>query len=235
MDILEIVLRSVFSVAALFIVTKLMGYRQISQLSFYDYIIGISIGNLSANMAMDLETDLWQTLIPLLIYGAMSIFVSFLTMKSIKLRRVMAGTPIVLIENGELLEDNLKKAKFDVNEFLGECRAQGYFNLADLKYAIMEHTGKISFLPYEDKRPCTPGDLNLSPQQEGMVANLIIDGKIMHRHLKAVGKEEKWLEKQIAQSKAKKREDILLATYDINGTFSVFLKNEGISGTHILV
>jgi uncharacterized membrane protein YcaP (DUF421 family) len=233
-DILEILFRSLFSAVALFIITKIMGYRQISQLSFYDYIIGISIGSISAVMATDLETDIWKTLVPMIVYGALSILLSWITMKSIRCRRFITGTSVVLIEDGEILEDSLKKVKYDLNDLLGDCRNAGYFDIADIEYAVMEHNGKISFLPYPDRRPATPEDFNLTPQKEGLCVNLILDGQIMKEHLKAVGKEEKWLEKQIVQSKAKTIDDILLATYDCNDTFTVYLRNRDMKPIQVL-
>lgn len=225
MDILQLVLRAVFSLVILFIITKLMGYRQISQLSFYDYIIGITIGSMAADMATDLQGDIWSTLIPMIVYGLFSIFISFLTVKSIKARRFMTGSPIVLIYNGEILHKNLKKVHYDMNDFLSECRSQGYFDVKDISYAIMEHTGKISILANPAKRPCCPEDLNLQPQGEGLVTNLIIDGKVLPRHLTRIGKEEKWLEKQLKEKNVRK-EELILATYDINGNFEVYKKND---------
>lgn len=234
MEFLEILGRAVFSALALFLITKLMGYRQISQLSFYDYVIGISIGSISGVMATELEIDIWKTLIPMIVYGGISILLSWITMKSIRCRRFITGTPVVLLQDGEILEESLKQVKYDLSDFLGECRNAGFFNLSDLEYAIMESTGKISFLPYADSRPCIPKDFQLIPQREGLAANLIIDGKVMKKHLQAVGKEEKWLEKQILESKAKTKEDILLATYDCNGQFTVYLRNQGIKAKNVL-
>lgn len=225
MDILQLVLRAVFSLVILFIITKLMGYRQISQLSFYDYIIGITIGSMAADMATDLQGDVWSTLIPMIVYGVFSILISFLTVKSIKARRFMTGSPIVLIYNGEILHKNLKKVHYDMNDFLSECRSQGYFDVKDISYAIMEHTGKISILSNPAKRPCCPEDLNLHPQGEGLVTNLIIDGKVLPKHLTRIGKEEKWLEKQLKEKNMRK-EELILATYDINGNFEVYKKND---------
>lgn len=225
LDLLNIVLRSVFSVAILFFLTKLMGYRQISQLSYYDYIIGISIGSISALMATDIEADIWLTVIPLVVYSLLSILLSYITIKSVKGRRFLTGVPIILIQNGVIIKRNLVKVKYDLSDLLSECRANGYFNISDISYAIMEHTGKISFLLNPMKRPCSPEDLNLSPQPEGIVVNLIIDGKIMEQHLKIIGKEEKWLQKKLQEQKISNVKEVLLATYDMNDNFVVFRQN----------
>lgn len=236
MDWFRLCLRSVLSVVILLLITKVIGYRQISQLTFYDYIIGISMGSISAEMAMTLDTKIHHTLIPLLMYGLLSITLSFCSTKSIHMRRFIVGQPLVLVENGELLIDNLNKAKYDINEFLAECRLCGYFDISDIKFALMENTGQISFLPKEDKRPCTLRDMGITPQQqEGLVANVIIDGQIMQENLTAIGKEKNWLKQQIEQSAAKNIGDILLATCDCNDTFTVYLKHEGKTGPKILI
>lgn len=224
MDFLFILWRAVFSVLVLFLLTKLMGFRQISQLSFYDYIIGISIGSIAADMASDLQTDLIYTLVPMTIYALISVGISYWTTKSIKARRILSGTSIVLIQNGKILRDGLKQARYDVNDLLAECRSCGYFDINDLLIGVMEHTGKISFLPKEDKRPVNPSDLNLTPPKEGMVANLVIDGQIMKKHLKAVGKEEQWLHKQLSAQGVTDVKRVLLATCDVNDQFNVYTK-----------
>ena len=233
-DLLSMLWRSIASLLILFIITKIMGYRQISQLSFFDYIIGISIGSISADMATDLETDFLKTLIPLIVYGGVSVLASFLTLKSIKVRRLATGTSVILIDNGRLIKENLVKVKYDINDFLADCRQAGYFNISDICYAVMEHNGKISFLPFPHKRPCTPEDLNLSPSPDGLTANLIIDGKVMLKHLELMGRDEMWLKKQLNQQKIQSPKEVLLATLDPKGNFSVFKKVEDSTTLNVL-
>ena len=234
MELLELLVRSFFSVVILFLITKLMGYRQISQLSFYDYIIGISIGSISADMATGLDQDWWHTAIPLVIYGGISLLLSFLTLKSIKARRYFSGTPIILIQGGEILKQNLKKVHYDLNDLLAECRIAGYFDINDIQYAVMENNGKISFLADPLKRPCCPQDFQLSPNPEGLVANLIIDGKIMYDHLKRVGKDKNWLDQQLDQQNVASVSDVFLGTYDFSGKFQIFLKDSKVKPLDVL-
>ncbi|MBR5485711.1 MAG: DUF421 domain-containing protein [Oscillospiraceae bacterium] len=226
--------RSVFSLAVMFVLTKLMGYKQISQLSFFDYIIGISIGSISADLATGQEGELYQTLIPLMVYGSCSVLFSVMTLKSINIRRAVSGTSVILIDNGRMIEENLKKVKYDINDFLSDCRQAGYFNVNDIAYAVMEHNGKISFLPYPDKRPCTPSDLKVSVSPEGLTANLIIDGKIMYKHLEIMGKNEAWLKKQLNAQKIISPKQVLLATLDTQGEFNVFKKDTDSTTLNVL-
>lgn len=225
MEFLELLIRTVSSILTLFLVTKVMGYRQISQLSFYDYVIGISIGSISADMAVGLDVDWWYTLVPMVLYGSGSLLLSHWTTKSIRARRFLSGVPVILLEKGELIRENFEKVHYDMSDFLAECRSAGYFDLGDLQYVIMEHTGKLSFLPKSEKRPCCPEDLNLCPAEEGLCANLIIDGKLMPHHLKRIGRDETWLQKQLKQQGVSEIEQVLLASYPPDGSLQIYLQS----------
>lgn len=223
-EILYIIALSLGSVIALFILTKLMGYRQMSQMCMFDYINGITIGSIAAEMATSLEENYVQPLTAMIVYALAAILLSWLSSRSIKARRVIEGKPLVLLNNGELYWENLKKAKIDVNEFLVHCRGNGYFDVSKLETAVLEGDGKISFLPKAAERPVTPSDLNLSAQQDYMVANVILDGKIMEENLRHTGNDEKWLKNQIKGQGAENVEDVLLATCDTSNQVTVFLK-----------
>lgn len=224
-EIFYIIALSLGSILAIFILTKMMGYRQMSQMSMFDYIIGITIGSIAAEMSTSLEDSFAQPLTAMIVYALVAIILAWLTSKSIKVRRVVEGEPLVLLSHGELYRRNLKKAKMDVTEFLAQCRVNGYFDVSKLECAILEENGKISFLPKADDRPLTPADMQLSPEQDYLVANVILDGNIMRENLKNMGKNEKWLHSQITAQGAKQVEDVLLATCDRFDKVSVYLKD----------
>lgn len=224
-EILYIIALSLGSVITLFVLTKLMGYRQMSQMSMFDYINGITIGSIAAEMATSLESSFTQPLTAMIVYALVDLFLSWFSSKSIKAHKVIEGAPLVLLNNGELYRENLKKAKIDVSEFLVQCRVKGYFDISKLETAILEGNGKISFLPKSSDRPLTPSDMQLSPQQDYMVANVILDGKIMEENLKHTGNDEKWLHNQIKAQGAKQVEDVLLATCDMSNQVTVYLKS----------
>lgn len=223
-EIIDIIALSLGSIIAIFILTKLMGYRQMSQMSMFDYINGITIGSIAAEMSTSLEENFVQPLTAMFVYSFAAILLSWISSKSIKARRVIEGTPLVLMNHGELYWENLKKAKIDVNEFLVQCRVNGYFDVSKLETAILEGDGKISFLPKASERPITPADMNLSAQQDYVVANVIVDGKIIEQNLRHTGNDEKWLKNQIKGQGAKQVEDVLLATCDSSNQVTVFLK-----------
>ena len=223
-EIIYIIALSLGSIIAIYVLTKIMGYRQMSQMSMFDHIISITIGSIAAEMSTALDKNFAHPLTAMIVYALSAVLLSWISSKSIRIRRVVEGKPLVLLNNGELYLGNLKRAKIDVSEFLEQCRVSGYFDVSKLETAVLEANGKISFLPKSTDRPMTPSDMNLSPQQDFMVANVIVDGKVMKENLRHTGNDEKWLNSQIKGQGAKQIEDILLATCDSNNQLTVFMK-----------
>ena len=155
----------------------------------FDYVISISIGNFAAEISMNIDVQLMNGIIAVLIFGFIAMVISILTMKSILLRRIVIGSPTILIENGKFVYKNLKRVKIDINDFLESARIKGYFDISNIKYALMEANGQISFLPKEEYVPATPKDLNLKPSKQGLCANVIIDGKFMLKNLEKIKKD----------------------------------------------
>lgn len=234
-EICYIIALSLGSVLAIFILTKLMGYRQMSQMSMFDYIIGITIGSIAAEMSTSLEDGFTQPLTAMIVYALAAIVLAWVTSKSIKARRVIEGEPLVLLNHGELYRSNFKKAKMDVTEFLAQCRINGYFDVSKLECAILEGNGRISFLPKAEERPLTPNDMQLTPEQDYMVANVILDGHIMEENLKNMGKDEKWLHSQITAQGAKDAKDVLLATCDRSDKVTVYLRENKKDAKDVLI
>ena len=212
MDIIKIILTSFFSVISLFIIAKIMGHKQVAQLDFFDYISGITIGSIAAEFATELEAP-WKPLIALLVYGCVSLILNLITHKIPKMRKYINGTPTILMNEGKLYRKNLKQAKLDLSEFLLLCREQGYFDIDEIRTAIFEHNGKLSVLPKAVNRPVTPQDLSLSVKDSRIGTELIMDGRIMGENLSRMGRDEKWLRKQLKLQGYKNPKDILLGIY----------------------
>ena len=179
-DIGPTALTSVLSLVALFALTKLMGCKQVSQLTLFDYIIGITIGSIAAELATELEEPV-QPLTALIIYGLVAFGISELATKSVRARSFINGKPLVLLDAGQIYRKNLRKARLDLNEFLTQCRAAGYFDLSQVQTALMEHNGSVSFLPKEPHRPATPSDMDLRPKQSQVQTPFVMDGKLHSR------------------------------------------------------
>lgn len=224
-ELLLVIVRTLVIVLILFILEKLMGKKQISQLNLFDYIIGITIGNIAAEVSLNVEKNYLSGILCMLLYGFCSILVSIVTMKSMRLRRLLVGVPTVLIENKKIIEEGLKKTKIDINDLLTEAREQGYFKLEDIEYAIMETTGRISFMPVNSSLPLTKKDMNIKFEKQSLVANIIIDEILLEKNLFQMGKDINWLNKQLKIKGYSNYKNILLATLDINDKIVVYEKN----------
>lgn len=225
MDFFMLVIKSIGSLFALFIFTNALGKKQINQLNMFDYVIGISIGNVVAEMTVNKEVIFLDGVIVMGIYSLISITISFITTKSILLRRIISGTPKTIIENGKIIEKELVKAKLDINELLEEARIDGYFDISEIEYAIMEANGKISFLPKSKYKPVTSNDLKLKTNYKGICTNVVIDGKIMNNNLKSINKDRKWLIRRLNNLNYKNIDNLLLVICDTNEKLTIFEKN----------
>ena len=219
MDILYVIFLSVFSLVVLFLLTKLIGYRQMSEMSMFDYISGITIGSIAAEMATALDSSFLEPLTAMIVYGLLTAFLAFITGKNMKIRR------FILFNDGHLYEGNFKKGHIDLSEFLVQCRLNGFFDLKELQTAILEENGRISFLAKSEHRPASPSDLNLSPDKEWLLPTYIMDGKILYENLLHSGKDEEWLRKQLSAHGCKRLSDIFLATGNQQNTLNVYFKN----------
>lgn len=221
MDFLNLILTSLLSICAIFIITKLMGHKQIAQLDFFDYISGITIGSIAAELATELESP-WKPLVAILIYGIVSVLLSQITNLFPKTRKFINGTPTILMDGGKLYRKNFKKARLDLSEFMVMCREQGYFDLSQIQTAVFEYNGHMSILPVSTERPMTPADMNLSPKEDHIFTEVIMDGHVLDENLKRMGLNATWLEKQLKAKGYKRPAEIYLGVCDHEHTLTVY-------------
>jgi len=222
-DLLNIILRTILVLIIIFFLFKLMGKKQVSQMSMFDYITGITIGSIVADISLDIEKNLIAGIICLLIYCLTDIILSYLSLKSIKLREFFNGKAVTLIENGQINRENMSKNKINLNVLETEARTMGYFNLNEINNAILEPNGKISFELKEKEKPVNKKDINLKVKNKGLVYNLIIDGTIIEENLKATNKTKQWLNHEL-KIKGKNKKDILLFTIDETEKINIYPK-----------
>ena len=221
MDFLNLILTSLLSVCALFLIAKLMGHKQMAQLDFFDYISGITIGSIAAELATELESP-WKPLVAILIYGGVSVLLSQITNRFPKTRKFINGTPTILMDGGKLYRKNFKKARLDLSEFMVMCREQGYFDLSQIQTAVFEYNGHMSILPVSTERPMTPADMNLSPKEDHIFTEVIMDGHVLDENLKRMGLNVTWLEKQLKAKGYKRPSEIYLGVCDHEHTLTVY-------------
>ena len=227
-DFLNICFRTILILIILFFITKMMGKKQISELNFFDYVVGITIGSIAADISLDIEKNMIAGIAALFIYGFISYIISFISIKSIWARRFIIGVPTVLVEKGKIIESGLKKSKIDVNDLLMVARVareNGYFNLDEIDYALMEVNGNISFLPKEKEKPVTKKDMKIKCSNEGLTVNAIIDSKYMVNNMKAINKDKEWLDHELKVNGYDNYDNILLATIDNNYKVTIYEKN----------
>ena len=212
MKIATVILTSLLSVAALFVITKILGHKQIAQLDFFDYVSGITIGSIGAELATELEEP-YKPLIALVIYGTVSLLLNIATSKLPRARKYINGTPTILLDRDKLYRKNLKKAKLDLSEFMMLCREQGCFDLSEIQSAVYEHNGKLSILLKSANHPVTPSDLNLKTNDTNIGIEVIMDGRIMGENLSRMGKNKKWLNKRIKAQGYSSANEIFLGVY----------------------
>ncbi len=226
MEIIKVILTALLSVASLFIITKIMGHKQVAQLDFFDYVSGITIGSIGAELATELEKP-YKPLIALAIYGLASLLLNLLAHKIPRTRKYINGTPTILMNDGNLYRKNLKKAKLDLSEFMLLCREQGYFDLDEIQTAIFEHNGKLSILPKAANRPATPDDLKITAKATHIGVEVIMDGRVMGENLSRMGRDVNWLTKQLNIQGCKDAKDIFLGIYRPEEDKLTLHKNEG--------
>lgn len=225
-EALLIIVTSFLSLSVLFLIAKAIGQRTIASMSMYDYVNSIAIGSIASQLATASDEKILHNLIAMIIYGVVTFACAIATDKNKKIRTIFEGHPIVLIEKGKVYKKNFKKAHLDMEELQANLRPMGYFDMSKVDTVILETNGKVSVIPIASEKPVTAMDLSLHPEQEELLANVILDGNIMQDNLHRMGKDETWLKKEISRYKIKDQKEIFLATLDSKDTINFYVKVE---------
>lgn len=210
-----VLIDSVVAFAYLFIISKLLGKKQIAQLEFIDYTVGISLGSIAAEMATNTETPFYYYLIAMTIFFALAILVAIVGRKCTFLKRVLKGKPITLVYEGKINYKELKKSKIDVNDLLSMLREKGFFDITDVAYAVFEPSGELSVMPVGAQKPLVMEDLDKSKIRKASLSNvLIVDGDVSYSGLSEIDKDEQWLFDRLKVKSKDDLKNIILAVYD---------------------
>lgn len=215
---LLIFFRAIILYILVLVVMRLMGKREIGQLQPFELAISIMIADLASIPMTDTGIPISNGIIPILGLLVMHLMISFINMKSMKAREIISGKPTILIYRGKINEKALKTERFTINELQEKLRSKDIFNLGDVEYAILETSGEVTVIQKPEKRNTIPEDFNIVPEYEGIPYDLVIDGQIMYKNLKIIGKDEKWLRAQIKKFNINP-EEALVATMDGKGQF----------------
>lgn len=223
----EIALRTLMAVVVLFFMTKLLGKRQVSELSLFEYITGITIGSLAAYISLDLEANWYLGIVSLAVWVAVSLGIEYLQLKSKTMRDFIDGKSTVLIKDGKILEDNMKKERIVTDELMEQLRSKNVFKIADVEFAVMEPTGEINVLLTKENQPLTPKHLGIKvgPEQEPQA--VVMDGKIMDEPLATIGLNRSWLHTEL-EKLGVAIENVFLGQVDSYGQLHVDLFDDQI-------
>ena len=221
MNFFILCLTALGSYLALYLAAKFMGHKQIAQLDFFDYVTGITIGSIAAEMATELEKPL-RPLVAMVVWALLVWLLEALTSKCPRLRKYISGAPSIIFDNGKLYRRNMKKARLDLSEFLIQCRQQGFFDLGAIQTAVYEPDGRLTILPVAARRPATPEDMGIAPEKEQIFTELIMDGRVLGENLHRMGVDETWLLKQLRQQGYHSAREVFLAVADANKQVAVY-------------
>ena len=208
--------RSIILYVIVLVVMRLMGKREIGQLQPFELAISIMIADLASIPMTEIGIPITNGIIPILGLLIMHLIISIINMKSIKAREIICGKPRILIYRGKIDEKALIKERFTINELEERLRGNNIMNLGDIEYAILETSGQVTVIPKPEKRNVIAEDLNITPEYEGIPYDLVVDGKVMNKNLKKIGKDYNWLKKEVRKFNMNP-EEALIVTYDGKG------------------
>lgn len=216
-EYLLILLRSTLAFGVLLVLARLMGKKQISQLTFFDYIVGITVGNMAASLAIDPGVKISNALIGLTLWGLIPILFSVIGLKSYRFRHLVDGHPTVLIQDGKILEENMKKEKMNTSDLMLELRQKNTFNVADVEFAVMETNGKLSVMKKSGSQPLTPQAFGLQIPSETDPRLVVLNGYVMEHTLRELGYTKQWLSKELKKQGISNVREVFLAQIDSKG------------------
>ncbi|MDP4178455.1 MAG: DUF421 domain-containing protein [Bacillota bacterium] len=208
---LILLFRSILTYLVLVIFTRVMGRKQISQLTYFDYVVGITIGSIGAEVAITKNVKIIDGIISLVTWSALTILTSEITLKNIKLRLLIDSEPLLIIDKGKVIYKNMKKAKYNIGDLLMQLRNKDIFNITDVEIAILEPDGKLSVLKKAELTSVTVGDMNIKKPKVGMMMDIVLDGNILSSHLPLIKKDEDWIKSQLKSRNINNIKDVVYA------------------------
>jgi len=223
-----ILIRSVVAFFVLLVLTRIMGKKQLSQLTFFDYIVGITIGSIAATMSVDQNVKISNGLISLTVWGLIPILLGYLGLKSRVFTRLTDGRPSIIIREGKVLEDEMKRNQLAIEELMMQLREKGVFKLDDVEMAVFETNGELSIMKKTEADPITASLLGMKVKNEHAPTLLIVDGHILQENMSLLKLDKQWLTKEIKKQGAYDVKDVFIAQVDANKQLYVDLYQDEI-------
>jgi uncharacterized membrane protein YcaP (DUF421 family) len=226
-DWVVILSRSIIFLILMFLTTKMLGKKQISELSFFEYVSGITIGSIAAEVITGLESNLYHGIVAIIFFGITTLLADFFSLKSKSFRDIVEGRGTIFIKDGKILEDNLKKEKYTIDELSALLRQKDIFRVADVEFAVLEPRGNLSTLLKKENRPLTPKDLQIKTANEKEPQTIIMDGCVIDESLRSAGKSRSWLQTELEKINVT-LDNVFLGQIDTYGELTVDLYDDKI-------
>lgn len=227
---LNILIRSAVTYIILVVFTRIMGRKQISQLTYFDYVVGITIGSIASVASVDKMVNMYEAIFSIFVWSVLTILISEINMKNIKMRLLVDSEPLLIIDKGKVIYKNMKKARYNIGDLLMQLRVKDIFYITDVEIAILEPDGKLSVLKKAEQVTLTAGDMNIKKPKTGMMVDLILDGKILSSHLNQIQKNEEWLLTQLKVRNITNIKDVVFAGLQADGQIYVVTKDNKNNG-----
>ncbi len=224
--ILVVAIRSFISFFSLLILVRIMGKQQVSELTFFDYIVGITIGSIASTLSVQVNQNTLATLVGMVMWIVLPLLLAFLSLHNVWVRKMVEGEATMVIKNGKILDNNLAKVRISIDDLISQLRTQGVFNITDVEFALLETNGRLSIQKKSQKQPVTPGDLNIPTQYNGLPTNLIDGGILLMDALQSLNLSKAWLHHQLMKQNIRDISEVALAQLDTTGKLYVDLKGD---------
>ncbi|SHI59787.1 Uncharacterized membrane protein YcaP, DUF421 family [Clostridium cavendishii DSM 21758] len=221
----SIIFRAVSTYFILLFLARIMGRKQISQLTYFDYIVGITIGSIAGEAAIDPNVDMLDGMFAVFIWSVLTILISEVNLKNIKIRLWVDSEPLLIIDKGKVIYKNMKKARYNIGDLLMQLRDKDIFYITDVEIAILEPNGTLSVLKKAEKSELTVSDMNIKKAKTGIMAELVLDGKILSSHLRQVKKDENWIFEQLKIRNINNIKDVVFFGVQADGQIYIVTKN----------
>ncbi len=225
---IQIFLQTLLSFATIFVLTKILGKQQIAEMTLFEYVNGITFGNIAGALAIDLGGNIGYFWFGLVLFGLLTLLISYLSLKSRRARKIFTGDPVIVINDGKILEGNLKKTRFTMSEIMQLLRKKSVFDLSQVQFAILENDGSLSVMLKPEFQTVTPRSLSNSNSQLPQVPmELVVDGQVIYENLRKIGQSGKWLLEQIQKQKpVRSIRDVFYAAIESNGKLYIDVREE---------
>lgn len=227
-EIIQTGLKTIVSYFLLLILTRMMGRKMVAQVTFFDFVVAIIIGSVVANIAVNQNMPIVSGFTVLIVLSILTISIQLVLLKSIKLRKIIDFSSIVVIANGKIILENLRTSRLRLDNLLMLLREKDAFSIDDVEYAILETDGKLSVLKKSQKQPVTPSDLNITTTYIGLTKDIIMDGKVMKKNLEDANLDMDWLMKKLRTQNYYNVEDVFYAGLDTSGNLYISSRNRGV-------